>query len=161
VHLSNEIVASINFKVCLQLISNGPHGVTLIELELHGLIHIIVFHLEWNVVDFNFFLGRWDRHIEGHEGIEGLRDPVAKRALYRGLVLAMEQVSNDRFVSEQMLVPRFQGSLLLGQIVTLIHLHVGLLAFTEEILSHQVEDGVDALMGIVLAKYCKDWSILA
>ena len=63
----------------------------------------------------------------------------------------MEQISNDRLVPEQVLVPGFFCLLFLFLVrVFDIHFDEGFLAFSVKVLSHEVQDGVDALVGILL-----------
>ena len=58
----------------------------------------------------------------------------------------MEQIGHDRLISQQVLVPRLLRGLLVWLALLLGLLDVRLLAFPVQILAHEVQDRVDALM---------------
>jgi len=68
----------------------------------------------------------------------------------------MEQISDDRLIPEQMLVPGF-FSLLFFFLVWVfdVHFNEGFLAFAVKVFSHEVQDGIDALMRVLLSVACE------
>ena len=94
--------------------------------------------------------GVWDRKGSHEEGVKSNRNSLANCALERGLELAVEQVANNRFVTENVFVPGFFASNLIGLPLGLSLLDIRLLLFLVEILGHEVENCVDALLRIVL-----------
>ena len=63
----------------------------------------------------------------------------------------MEQVRDDWLISVQMSIPLISCLFLLWQILVLVHVDVGLLAFSVKILTKEVKNRRDALMWVVLA----------
>ena len=60
--------------------------------------------------------------------------------------LPVEQVSDDRLIPKQMLVPGFQCSFLFILNFLVVIFNIGLFALSVKILAKQVKNGVDALM---------------
>lgn len=65
--------------------------------------------------------------------------------------MSVEEVRDDGLVSKQMSVPRVERGLVLRETLLLVHVDVGFLPLTVEVLSEQVQDSVDALVRVVLA----------
>ena len=128
------------------------------ELEVLVLIVYSILHeeaLDINVVDIN----NWHRNHE--ERIESDTDAVAAGAGEFGFVLAVEQVANDAFVSEDVLVPRLVTGFLVRLAVGFGLLYVRLLFSFVEVFRDEVQDGVDALLRVVLPVALEGHVVLA
>ncbi len=73
----------------------------------------------------------------------------------------MEQVHYDGVIPGHMLLPRLQTGDLIRLSVGFGHLHVGLLVLPVEVFTQEIQDGVDALLGVMLAMTLELLSILA
>jgi len=88
----------------------------------------------------------------GHqEWVKSDRNALASRANQSWLKLAVKQVANDWFISVEVLVPSVKTCLLVSLSFSIWMLDVRLLSLLIEIFRHEVQNGVDALLRIVLA----------
>lgn len=118
-----------------------PASLVVVVGHVEGVIHVAIADVVWHEVSLHVLFRSWDWYHEAHHWIEGDGYPVALGALYRGLELAVEEISDDGFVSEEMLVPRFVGCLFLWLVLLLLHLDVWFLALPVEVFSKKVKDG--------------------
>ena len=91
-----------------------------------------------------------DRQRDHEEGIKGNRNPLTECAFKRRLELSMKQIANDRLIPQQVLVPCLFAGDLIGLALRLGLLDVGLLLLLIQILGHEIENGIDTLLRIVL-----------
>lgn len=86
---------------------------------------------------------------------------IALRASEFRLVETVEEVTDDAFLPQEMLVPRLVAGFLVRLAVGLRVLDIRLLLAPEEVLSKEVQNGVDALLTVFLRVACEGVSELA
>lgn len=79
----------------------------------------------------------------------------------RASKLPVEQISDDGFIPQQMLVPGFQRSLFFVLDFFFVVFNIRFFAFPVEVLTKQVKNGVDALVRVVLRVTLELLGILA
>ena len=92
------------------------------------------------------------RQQQRHKRIKRYRYPLALRAEQRRLILPMKQINNYRVIPHQVLLPRLLARHIIRLSLRLSQFHKWLLLFLSvEVFAEQVEDRVDAFVGVLLA----------
>ena len=130
VHKRNEVAApgdpvrlSDSFSECLEIVVLSYHDASVV-------VHVPFFHVIGDVEECYLFLWRRNWQHYCHHWVESDRYSVALVATHGALELPMEEVSDDGFISEQVLVPGFLSSLLFRLVFDFVCFNIRLLALS-------------------------------
>lgn len=154
-HCAYHVICGLESVQFLNLIPEVLHGVRATNHYIQLAVRVFLTSLLLNVVrniEYTYsFLSGGNRQKECHKRIEGDGNPIARLTMQSRLILPVEQVSHNRLVTHEMLVPGLvRGGLLRLALWRVLIFNVRLLALAVEIFAEEVQDCVDALVGVML-----------